>query len=70
MEAEALVHGIHPHLLHARTELEIEDAFFAFRQQRCEVLVIGTDAFFNDTSRLPARSASPCRHRSSPAQMN
>lgn len=40
--------GLQLNVLHASTDVEIEDAFKAFHEKHVGALVIGTDAFFNN----------------------
>ena len=57
VQAEAITLGLQLHVLRASTEPEIDDAFTAVLQQRVGVLVIGTDAFFNDRAKQLAALA-------------
>ena len=47
-EAAALKLGLQLNILRASTDLELDDAFKAFREMHVGALVIGTDAFFNN----------------------
>ena len=47
-QAAALKLGLQLNVVHASTDVELDDAFKAFREMHLGALVIGTDAFFNN----------------------
>ena len=62
-QAAALKLGLQLNVLHASTDVELDEAFRAFRETHVAALVIGTDAFFNNRleqlAGLAARNSVP-----------
>jgi ABC-type uncharacterized transport system substrate-binding protein len=56
-EAKRPVSNLKLHVLHASTEQEMEAAFTGFSGLQVGVLMIGTDAFFNERSQQLAKLA-------------